>query len=310
MEAWNNAYIEAMEAASTNDEIMFLLAAGPMTQKRHHNALAYTPLYRQAYEAQLKGLKRLPRAYVRCLRDDLRYAAYRAHTPLQEQKVEGGPPWVRLVRPEWDDHSSLRDQWFLEVPRRTIEAIGERTYEEAVRHPIYLRAGHLVASKLTVKTAAWPTAEGGHVLSVLVQTARGGAFACEVVFRHGRERFSAWRKLGGGDIHDALLPHIGRAVRLGDVVIRATARSSAPYGSLPCERPHYLERVEFPAGEFLTAPDGVFFQLENPTYPTHSLRLSHPDHYTVEVHLDVGQILHIMQVPGRTQYLPRWDQGD
>jgi hypothetical protein len=305
MEAWNKAFIQALQEATTIEETLSVLSAGPLSYKTHRNALFYTPGYTAAYEAKLEALKRLPDDIVRVLRDDLRYAAYRARVSPQEQVVENHV--VRLVRPTFKHAVEISDQWYLEVPQQTHNAIGAWTSAEKLTHPVYLRTGHLSAKQLSLETAVWPTADEKHVLSVLVKTARDRAFACEVVFEAGRRgRFSAWRELEPLGIRDALLPHIGRVVRLGDVVIGA----HTPVGCLsPCSQPHYLERVNFPPGKFVTAPTNtaVFFQPETPTY---FIKLSHPDHYTVEVHLDTTQVLHIAQVPGRTQYIPPERGGD
>lgn len=294
----------AVRDAAGDGDTLELLAAlqryRPVSQKTVYTGL--TPGFTEANqawrEAVLAILKPLPNEQLDLLPLELRRLAYRARALEAEPTATlYADHSVTLVR------QGSADAWYAVV--------------DGVSTPYFLVTGHLSSRALSVTARRQEAADGTPVISVLVDRARPCGHtameacplpaASECVLTERGPRWAAWRARVYP--HEALLPHVGERVRIGDVVL---ARQNPPRSTEYVDVLGWLRRYRLEIPPYASAPRyAVRTGLDDVVlvYPQgQDAVLSHPDHYPVRVvapDLEGDWALYASVAAGETQYQRR-----
>jgi len=289
-------------------------------------------------------LERLPLEYAPILNNRLRHRMYALLVPeTAESSPNGRPlPFTGSIRfcPTLR-RSERADRWSL-----SLDFWGETIESVSFEHPYWVRLGHLSERAINIRFAAHPTPlDERHdyrhfVVSVLIEqdenyphwrTDGPLPVATEFVFRADpigsddeprwaivMERSSPWREQIRSMRDDALLPHIGDRVRIGDVVIEVSSGLLPPNLLEPIDDPDAFDGFTLPVslqgGQFFKERHGrsIYWRPKRDDAPI-AAEFFHPDHYEVRViepepHKE-DRMVRIYQISGQTQYSRRSD-GD
>jgi len=296
-------------------------AMEPLTQKQ--NLQNASEAYHQASGALAelrfalaRQIDQNHRAIEPVLVDRIRYRAWSSRTDPQDTVSYSGDGFSLDLQ-----RSERRDKWHLTLE---FDDAGNRRQST---NPIWVRTGHLSGQILELKCRLQDAADPGvQVLSVVVNYRDGVkssrhrdilalATECRLTDIGGEKvpAWSAWREQTYEG--DALLPHIGPKVRLGDLLLEAgkpfCLRSElttvntweVPFTLPITPRGWTVARDKLCEIYYLVPPEGD---------PPGAIELFHPDHYKVRVtELTPDRVIRVKQICGRTQYRPPEDnQGD
>jgi hypothetical protein len=189
-----------------------------------------------------------------------------------------------------------RGAWFVRAERRV-------NGQKVSLHDGPFYKFHVISPRrLAVQHVVNDTGCGAKVVSIYAVAPNAEPAACEVILRSGEEpRVSPWRR--GANRFEALLPHCGHEVRMGDV--RFLSWRDEGDSLLFGEMPSFLRRVEgLPpfVGIYIDEVGRRQAVFKSASFP---VRLRYPDHYEVLIEGKPGDLIYAKEVAGETDFVPR-----
>jgi len=275
-----------------------------------------TPLYHDAVDA-LDGLRfavaeRIGTEFPGIepvLSDRLRHKIWSSRVAAEGEVISrDGPYELSLRRTERRDHWALKASYY------------ENDAPKSISHHLWARTGHLSHRLLDLRSVVHETPDSMvTVLSVVVdyhdevKEARRRdilplATEARITDVNGIRVFawSAWRQ--GASTDEALLPHIGKKVRLGDLILQVGKFLHLPT-QLPVVQPNaaHFTLPAIPQGWTVIRGclQDVYYLVPPDNNPPWGIELYHPDHYKVQLtEISPGDMIRIERACGRTQYQP------